>query len=321
MLDWGFNIKRVRIGSCAAALALLGMGLGSCSKEGSSTLSTEQVKQGQAASPEAPPAEELSPEDATGCRFSSLEIVDVSSPAVVGGDSVRSVLQPLLEKRFGPFEASPQGGTVRLEYLVYRREGGEDVLFLGSRAMVRTEWGEVGLAWEVLGSAEAATPESCAKGLEAPGCVRFIEESLMPRAFGVVVQRVDLLCKLEREPADKIALALADEDSWVRLQAVKVAGERGLKQLSGKLVAALQDSDDMVVVAAIAALGRLGDASAVEALVARATKASMPVIIAVTNSLADIGTTQARAYLEEWSRNHPSEEIRERCSALLSGAP
>jgi len=73
-----------------------------------------------------------------------------------------------------------------------------------------------------------------------------------------------------------------------------------------------------VVVSAIAALGRLEAASAVDALVARAQGAASPIVAAVAVALLDIGTSRSRSYVEEWAKNHPLPEIRERCSQLLS---
>lgn len=260
-------------------------------------------------------------EPVVSCSIHSLALEDVSSEPVVDQAEVHKLLTQRFEPHFGSVGNSGNGLTVKVEYLIYRRESEGDSLYLGARALISKPVKEGSVSWEANASAEEPTPASCKEKLAAPGCSAFVLQKLMPSALDQLVVRTYAACALESAPVEQVRRSLGSADAWERAQAAKASGERGLKELSADLVGRLKDENEMVAVAVVGALGRLEAGDAVDALVARAQGASSPLVAAVAVALVDIGTSRARSYVEEWAKNHPLSEIRERCTQLLSATP
>lgn len=252
------------------------------------------------------------------CRIHTLRLEDVSSPAFLDQSRVHEGLVASLEGRFGAMGAGGNGLEMRVEYLVYRRQQEEDVLFLGARALLRYSDSSSELAWEAAASADMPTPPGCVDGPTSPSCATLVIKTLLPRVAEQLAYRSHLACSLETAAANKVEALFTSKDPWERTQAAKIAGERRLSQLVVPLTKLLNDPEYGVVLSAIGALGRLQSDSAIDPLVMKAARAPSDVVHAIAVALLDSGVPRAREYVREWAGNHPLPEVRERCLQLLS---
>ena len=304
----------------AVAMAVSVTGAGACQQSAdNSAVNPGNVRLGG----EARPSKEPSPAEgnAVSCRIHTLRLDDVSSQRVLEQSTVHDALVASLEGRFGAVGAGGEGLELGVEYLVYRRELDEDVLFLGTRALLRHADAASSLSLEATASRDMPTPGECREDLSSPACAAVIAKSLLPPVLDQLSYRSYLVCSLESLPAEEVGTLLGSGDAWERMQAVRAVGERKLVSLASQVASLLDDPEFAVAMSAIGALGRLSSDSVIEPLVRKAARAPADVVSAVAVALMDTGLPRAREYVSDWAQNHPLPEVKERCARLLETAP
>jgi hypothetical protein len=124
--------------------------------------------------------------------------------------------------------------------------------------------------------------------------------------------------KLSLGDGGQVAIALAGENRPLRMEAIRLAGERRDKTLVPVLLPLLRNEDLAVRDGAIGALAEIGDARAVRPLTEVARFHDLADLPKVLDALAAIGGDEARAYLELVASGHDDAEIRDLAKEALS---
>jgi hypothetical protein len=143
------------------------------------------------------------------------------------------------------------------------------------------------------------------------GGVPAAAQSLAERAVLDVVKGVGARVKLASADAAALGTALDGADDELRLEALRVAGERRERTVVPAVIRLLKNEDRDVRDRAVGTLASIGDARAVRPLTEVARFRDLGDLPMVLDALATIGGDEARAYLEFVSSGHENGEIRE----------
>jgi len=116
--------------------------------------------------------------------------------------------------------------------------------------------------------------------------------------------------KLWSADAQALARALAASDTDVRVEAMRVAGARRLRELVPAVVRLLGDEDENVRDAALGTLVAMGERSAIKALADSRQMRDAREMRKVLDAIASLGGREAKDYLGFVAETHDDEEIR-----------
>jgi hypothetical protein len=123
--------------------------------------------------------------------------------------------------------------------------------------------------------------------------------------------------KLSAGNADAIIAAIDGSDEDLREEAMRIAGERRIKEAVPPLIKRLKGGDPALRDRAIGTLAEIGDARAVRPLTEVAKFYDINDLPKVLDALATIGGDEARAYLEFVASGHDSPEMRDLAKTAL----
>jgi hypothetical protein len=146
---------------------------------------------------------------------------------------------------------------------------------------------------------------------KAPGELKTLAQAHAQRAIEDVVKGVGARLKLARGDTAALKAAIEGKDADLKLEAMRVAGERKLKDLVPQVIPLLKSEDRETRDRAVGTLSSIGDPRAVKPLTELARFRDLADLPIVLDALSAIGGDEARSYLEFVSSGHESPEIRE----------
>jgi hypothetical protein len=157
-------------------------------------------------------------------------------------------------------------------------------------------------------------------GLDAKGDggVPAAAQALAERAVLDVVKGVGARVKLAGADPTALNAALDGADEDLRLEALRVAGERRERTVVPAVIRLLKNEDRDVRDRAVGTLAAIGDPRAVRPLTEVARFRDLGDLPMVLDALATIGGEEARAYLEFVASGHENTEMRELAKKSLS---
>jgi len=210
----------------------------------------------------------------------------------------------------------PEGGAFRLRVEVRAEagpgEGGRPMI----RALVDVKLSPQGGAG-LLGYEQTAIAERDRESAGVPDGGSPMQ-ALAERAIGDVLRGVGARVKLASSDARALTAALEGADDDLKLEALRVAGERHLTALVPAIIPLLKSEDRDVRDRAVGTLAALGDARAVKPLTEVARFRDLTDLPMVLDALAAIGGDEARAYLEFVASGHENPEMRELARKALT---
>lgn len=114
----------------------------------------------------------------------------------------------------------------------------------------------------------------------------------------------------EEKPTPQVLADLGSTDPRVREQAIRVAGERRLREAVPALVARLPEEPPRLAHRLVAALAQIGDERAVPALIDLARSSDPTVTARIVRYVGDIGGAEAEGFLLTLESGHPDPRIR-----------
>lgn len=125
-------------------------------------------------------------------------------------------------------------------------------------------------------------------------------------ALGTVGSQVEL----EHGDPKRLIAALEHPDAQRRRDAIRAAAERRAKEAVPQLVALLKDPSEVIRDAALGALVAIGDPSSVKPLVKDVSFRDVEGMRKILDAVAQIGGSEALAYLEFVSEGHEDPEVK-----------
>ena len=125
------------------------------------------------------------------------------------------------------------------------------------------------------------------------------------------------LRRLDPRQLERMLAGEAGSDPDLRVEAVRVTGERKLASAVPALIRLLQDDDDELRDAAIGALRLIGDQRAVGPLGRLVPFADVDELPKIIDAIGTIGGPEATAYLEFVAGSHPSAELKAQAQKAL----
>ncbi len=150
------------------------------------------------------------------------------------------------------------------------------------------------------------------------GGVAGAAQALAERAMSDVVRGVGARVKLASADVAALGTALDGADDELRLEALRVAGERRERAVVPAVVRLLKSEDRDVRDRAVGTLASIRDPRAVKPPTGVARSRDLGDLPMVLDALAAIGGDEARAYLEFVASGHDNLEIRELAKKALS---
>jgi len=136
------------------------------------------------------------------------------------------------------------------------------------------------------------------------------------------LRQLDRKVALYHGEADAVLATLSSDDDALIEYAATLAGERGFSKAVPRLLHLLSSQNPALRLRAIGALGQLKAPEAVKPLADLAGSAEAPREIAgAVQALGDIGTPEARRYLESLRATTPFDDVRALIERVLGGAP
>jgi hypothetical protein len=142
-----------------------------------------------------------------------------------------------------------------------------------------------------------------------------IFEALVLRVAGDLVDDLAARRRLASGSPEAIAAALAADGGSLRLEAIRVVGERKLTGQGPALIALLNDADETTRDAALGALIRLGDRKAVSELTRTRSLRDEREMRKIIEAISILGGQEAEDYLSFVASSHDDEEIRAQAEA------
>ena len=267
------------------------------------------------ATPGGPPASLQDPGDSP-CRIAHIEWRDRSTPSLPLGTITAGLLEEMLPGHTGSGEP---GWTLFVELAVTPSEADLGQLHFGVRGFLKDLNQVPPPVLEALATGEIGATADCNNGWNGAGCGDSLRTTGLEAPLRQVMEELSFLCRARRMDGDALVTALRGADAWQQAQLARRAGELGDTTTAPALRRLLDSNDDVVKLSAIAALGRLHDVAAIPQLVRMTQGAAESIVRAVMVSLADIGSAEARRYLETWAQHHPLNNMRELAAELLQG--
>jgi hypothetical protein len=142
-------------------------------------------------------------------------------------------------------------------------------------------------------------------------------QRLAERSAEDLVQTYLARQKLWSADARQVAEALKSADNDQRIEALRVVGERQLRDLADLAIGLLEDEDEDVRDAALGALVVLRERGAVKVLARSRQMRDVREMRKVLDAMATLGGREAHDYLAFVAENHDEEEIRAMAKAAL----
>jgi hypothetical protein len=142
-----------------------------------------------------------------------------------------------------------------------------------------------------------------------------IFESLVLRIAGDLVDDLAARRRLATGSPEAVAAALAADGGPLRLEAIRIVGERKLPGQGPALIALLNDPDETTRDAALGALIRLGDRKAVSELTRTRSLRDEREMRKIIEAISILGGQEADDYLSFVASSHDDEEIRAQAEA------
>ena len=241
---------------------------------------------------------------------------ELSEPPFFPAELVRGKLPVLLGRHFPAVAGDRPGMELFLEYAARFEDNGPGIFF-GAKAFLECKEVVPALVLEAGASRDFAGEKPCSNRAGEECRAFLVREALLP-AMDEMLGELSFLCRLEKSDVARLAALLASEgEPWKLGAAARMAGERGDGFLVDYLLPLINHADTQVSIPAIAALGRLGASQHVSAVVKASRAGEEGLVRAVAVALKDMGTPEARRYLEEWARHHQMAGIRELAAELL----
>lgn len=139
--------------------------------------------------------------------------------------------------------------------------------------------------------------------------------ALVLRVAGDLVDDLAARRRLASGAPEAIAAALAADGGTLRLEAIRVVGERKLTGQGPALIALLNDPDETTRDAALGALIRLGDRKAVSELTRTRSLRDEREMRKIIEAISILGGQEAEDYLSFVASSHDDEEIRAQAEA------
>lgn len=247
------------------------------------------------------------------CRIAHIEWRDRSTPVLPAGTLTTSLLGELLGDLM---ESGEPGWTLFLELAVTRSAKDPGELQYGVRGFLKDLNQVPPPVLEALAAGEAGPIVDC-DDWSGQACQRGLREKVLVPPLQLVLRELSFLCEVRQMDGETLVAALAQADPWQQVELVRAAGELGDGAVAPAIRALLATDHEKVKLGAIGALGRLRDEAALPQLVRMTQGAPETTVRAVMVALADIGSAEARRYLETWARHHPLSAMRELAGELL----
>jgi hypothetical protein len=172
------------------------------------------------------------------------------------------------------------------------------------------------IAEDLDGAGEQKYDVPPAKGGAAPAGKEPLYEGLVQRVAGDLIDGFAARRKLHQAAPDALRAALAgDAPTELRLEAIRVVGERRLAGESLRLLVLLDDPDEPTRDAALGALLSLGDRRAVGVLTRSRSLRDRRELSKIIEAISILGGDEADAYLSFIAGSHEDEEIRAEATA------
>jgi hypothetical protein len=256
-------------------------------------------------------------DDACACHVSAVNLKELSEPPIFSAELVRGQLPKLLAQHFPVADGDRPGMELFLEYAARFEDGGTGIFF-GAKAFLEGRNVVPALILEAGATRDLTGETPCTASRNSEECLAYLEQEALLPALDEMLGELAFLCRLEQSDVPRLAVLLAGEgEPWQLGAAARMAGERGDDSLVDSLLPLLTHADTQVSIPAIAALGRLGASKHVSAIVKASRAGEEGLVRAVAVALKDMGTPEARRYLEEWARHHQMAAIRELAAELL----
>lgn len=227
-------------------------------------------------------------------------------PQGVSGDAATQVVSAALkDKGFLLTEGSKQNYVGKLEVRRETRLGADDHWMMRVVLVPRD------------GSYDAAVPM---EGIGESGATDAVpSQAQLAQAAAAAVGELAAQRKLIRKNKDALRDALSHDSRRIRDFAIRLAGQRRAKELTGALCERLQAEPEAdLVLRIVGSLVQIGDASAVSPLV-ELTKKKHPIFInQIVFAVAQIGGQEAEAYLDTLAAGHPSDQVRNAAKTALN---
>jgi HEAT repeat protein len=164
----------------------------------------------------------------------------------------------------------------------------------------------------------ATPPPAAGRAPAAPSAdeKRALFERLALRVAGDLIDSFAAREKLATAPESAIRAALRGDGGELQEQAIRIAGERKLRDEVPALLDLLENPDESVRDAALGALIQIGDRRAVSALTRSRSLRDRREMRKIIEAIATLGGDEALDYLSFVAATHDDEEIR----ALATGA-
>ena len=140
----------------------------------------------------------------------------------------------------------------------------------------------------------------------------------LERAVDDAVRVLGARARLQGADAAHLLAAIDGSDEDLREEAIRVSGERRVRETVPSLIKLLKSDDHDLRDAAIGALGAIGDERAVKPLTEVARFHDLLDLPKVLDALAAIGGDESRAYLEFVASGHQSSEMRDLAKDALA---
>lgn len=285
-----------------------------CKEQGGDLLQNRTTVQAGLDEPEAQPRKATV---SVRCTVGSMEIVEMSQSRFLTEEKAQQILQERVNRHFPP-DDGPGTLTLYVQYAIRRGDEEPDRFFFGAKGFLKGPGTPLPVVLEADGQKDGPVPEACKEALNSPLCAGQIADTMAQPAFELLVRRLSRVCALHGADEKTVSSLFGDSDPWVRGQAGMQAGEAGLASLVPALEKLASDEAPEAALPAIGALGRLKAQDSVHVLVNRARQADEVITHAVAVALAEIGSDEARRYLETWAVSHPIASIKTLAGELLS---
>lgn len=297
-------------------LLLVAMGLASSAckdngppERGPGLVRTESPKGGRTPAQPVATADLDSP-----CRVAHVEWRDRSAPTLAEGTVTIERLKGVVA---GELESGEPGWTLFLELAVAPAAEAPGEFHFGVRGFLKDLNQIPPPVLEASAAGERLARSKCGDGGTKSDCHIDLWGEILAQPLQKVMGELSFLCTARQLSGAELIEALSHANSWQRGELARVAGELGDKSVAPALRGLLDGDEIAVQLRAIAALGRLQDDEAIPQLVKLTQGAEETVVRAVMVALADIGSAEARRYLETWAEHHPLLTMRELAGELL----
>jgi hypothetical protein len=153
------------------------------------------------------------------------------------------------------------------------------------------------------------------------GAAREALAAMLPRLAGEAVALLERQAVVLTGDQAAVVRAINDAEAQVQAFAIEVAGERHLHAAVPSLLELLKRPDRALVAKAIGALGQIGSDTATPALAQLGGGDQPQESVAAIQALADIGTREAKRYLQAIRDTTPFDDVRREAEEALKRIP